>query len=132
MDYFCTPNAEAVVQNRSGKMTQTTMNDAYKKEARERVCSLIIRWMYDAVIQFNVVTYPSFQPMIEVIGQYGVGMKEPKIYEIRVTHLKKELELTKDFMKDHEMEWKNNGCSIMLDGWIDRKRKTLLNFLVNL
>ena len=43
MDHFFTPNAEAVVQNRSGKMTQTTINDSYKKEARERVCSLIAR-----------------------------------------------------------------------------------------
>ena len=61
MDHFFTPNAEAVVQNRSGKMTQTTMNDAYKKEARERACSLISRWMYDAAIPFNLITYPSFQ-----------------------------------------------------------------------
>ena len=59
-DHFFTPNEEAVVQNRSGKMTQTTMNDAYKKEAREGAFSLISRWMYDAAIPFNVVTYPSF------------------------------------------------------------------------
>ena len=131
MDHFFNPNAEAVVQNRSGKMTQTTMNDAYKKEARERVCSLIARWMYDATIPFNAVMYPSSQPMIEAIGQYGVGMKGPSIYEVRVTHLKKELELTKDSMKDREMEWKKNGCSIMSYGWTDRKGRTLVNFLVN-
>ena len=89
MDHFFTPNAEVVVQNWSGKMTQTTINDAYKKEAREIACSLISRWMYDAAIPFNAVMYPSFQPMIEAIGQYGVGMKGPSIYEVRVTHLKK-------------------------------------------
>ena len=61
MDHFFTPNAEMVVQNqRSGKMNQTTINDAYKKEARERACTLITRWMYEAVIPFNAVTYPSF------------------------------------------------------------------------
>ena len=112
-------------------MTQTTMNDAYKKEARERACSLISGWMYDAAIPFNAVTYPSFQPMIEAISQYGMGMKGPSIYVVRVTHLKKELELTKASMKDHEMEWKKNGCSIMSDGWTDRKGRTLVNFLVN-
>ena len=69
--------------------------------------------MYDIAIPFNAVTYPSFQPMIEAIG--------PSIYKVRVTHLKKELELIKDSMKDHEMEWKKNGCSIMSDGWTDRK-----------
>ena len=58
-------------------------------------------------------------------------MKGSNIYEVRVTHLKKELELTKDSMKDNEMEWKKSGCSIMLDGWTDRKRRTLVNFLVN-
>ena len=91
MDHFFTLNAKAVVQNRSGKMTQTTMNDAYKKEGRERACSLIARWVYDAAIPFNAVMYPSFQPMIETIDQYGVGMKGPSIYEVRVTHLKIEL-----------------------------------------
>ena len=68
--------------------------------------------------------------MIEAIGQYGVRMKGPSIYEVRVTNLNKELELTKDSMKDHEMEWKKNGCSIMSDGWTDRKERTLVNFLV--
>ena len=89
-------------------MTQTTFNDAYKKEARERVCTLIARWMYKATIQFNAATNPSFQPIIEAIDQYGVGIKEPSIHEVRVTHLKKELELTKDSMKDHETKWKKN------------------------
>ncbi|RVW78976.1 hypothetical protein CK203_040167 [Vitis vinifera] len=74
MDHFFTPNAEMVVQNRrSRKMNQTTINDAYKKEARERACMLITRWMYEAAIPFNAITYLSFQPMIEAIGQYGVG-----------------------------------------------------------
>ena len=34
-------------------------------------------------------------------------------------------------MKDHIVEWEKNGCSIMSDGWTDRKEKTLVNFLVN-
>ncbi|WJZ98654.1 hypothetical protein VitviT2T_017165 [Vitis vinifera] len=73
-----------VVQNRRNrKMNQTTINDAYKKEARERACMIITRWMYEATIPFNAVTYPSFQPMIEVIGQYGVGMKGPTLHELR-------------------------------------------------
>ena len=76
MDHFFTPNAEMVVQNqRSGKMNQTTINDAYKKEVRERVCTLITRWMYEAAISFNAVTYPSFQPMIEERSYGGMGEK---------------------------------------------------------
>ena len=73
---FFTPNAKMVVQNRrSGKMKQTTTNDAYKKESRERTCILITRWMCEAIIPFNVVTYPSFQPMIEERSYGGMGEK---------------------------------------------------------
>ena len=70
-------------------MNQTTINDAYKKEARERTYMFITRWMYETVILFNAVTYPSFQPMIEAIDQYGIGMNGPTLHEVRVTNLKK-------------------------------------------
>nr|CAN67216.1 hypothetical protein VITISV_041887 [Vitis vinifera] len=74
---------EMVVQNqRSGKMNQTTINDAYKNEAREKAYMFITRWMYKATIPFNAVTYPSFQPMIEVIGQCGVGMNGSTLHEV--------------------------------------------------
>ena len=85
-------------------MNQTTINDAYKNEARERTCMLITRWMYEVAIPFNAITYPSFQPMIEAIGQYGVGMKGPTLHEVKVTNFEKELALTKDLMKDHMVE----------------------------
>ncbi|RVW22047.1 hypothetical protein CK203_109606 [Vitis vinifera] len=62
-------------------MNQTTINDTYKNEARERTRMLITRWMYEAAIPFNAVTYPNFQPMIEAIGQYGVRMKGPILHE---------------------------------------------------
>ena len=92
-----------------------------RKQEKERTCMLITRWMYEVAIPFNAVTYPSFQPMIEAIGQYGVGIKGATLHEVRVINLKKELALTKDLMKDHMVEWKKNGYSIMSDGWTDRK-----------
>ena len=60
--------------------------------------------MYEDTIPFIAITYLSFQPMIEAIGQYGVGMKGPTFHEVRVTSLKKELTLTKYLMKDHMVE----------------------------
>ena len=105
-------------------MNQTTINDAYKKEARERACMLITRWMYEAVIPFNAVTYSSFQPIIEAISKYGVGMKGPILHKVRVTNLNKELVLTKDLMKDHMVEWGKNGCSICrMDGPIGKRER---------
>ncbi|RWR92244.1 hypothetical protein CKAN_02145300 [Cinnamomum micranthum f. kanehirae] len=34
-------------------------------------------------------------------------------------------------MKGHRDDWVKYGCSIMMDGWTDKKGRTLLNFLVN-
>ena len=45
--------------------------------------------MYEDTIPFIAITYLSFQPMIEAIGQYGVGMKGPTLHEVKVTNLKK-------------------------------------------
>ena len=98
-------------------MNQTTINNAYKKEAKEKACMLITRSMYEVAIPFNAVTYPSFQPMIEAIGQYGVGMKGPTFHEVIITNLKKELALTKDLMKYHMVEWKKKWM-LNYVGWI--------------
>ncbi|RVW91134.1 hypothetical protein CK203_039963 [Vitis vinifera] len=88
--------------------------------------------MYEAAIPFNAVTYPSFQSMIEAIGQYGVGMKGPTFHEVRVTNFKKEIGSHKRFdERSYGGNGGENGCSIMSDGWTDRKKRTLVNFLVN-
>ena len=70
-------------------------------------------------------------PMIEAIGQYGPGMKPPTYHEVRVTQLKKEVKHTEDLMKNHKEDCAKYGCSIMADGWTDKRGRTLINFLVN-
>ncbi|RWR85049.1 hypothetical protein CKAN_01389100 [Cinnamomum micranthum f. kanehirae] len=133
IDVFFTPNSDVVVQNRKaqGKQTRIDANDPYRKELRERACIRFARWMYDAGIPFNAVNCDSFGPMIEAIGQYGLGMKLPSYHEVRVPLLKKEIEHTNNLMKAHRDDWVKYGCSIMMDGWTDKKGRTLLNFLVN-
>ena len=69
--------------------------------------------------------------MIEAIGTYGPHLKPPSYHELRVPLLKKELEYTKGLLRGHEEERIKYGCSIMSDGWMDRKNRTLINFLVN-
>ncbi|KAK8951550.1 hypothetical protein KSP39_PZI003122 [Platanthera zijinensis] len=69
--------------------------------------------------------------MVESIGQFGVGLKPPSYHEVRVPLLNNEVNEVKDMMKTYEDEWRVFGCSIMADGWTDRKQRTLINFLVN-
>ncbi|CAL5365059.1 unnamed protein product [Camellia sinensis] len=135
MDVYFTPNPESVVKNRrdqaKGKQTKIDANDPYKKERRPRALQRFARWMYDAGIPFNAVNYESFGRMIEAIGQYGPCMKPLTYHEVRVTQLKKEVKHTEDLMKYHKEDCAKYGCSIMTDGWTDKRGRTLISFLVN-
>ncbi|XP_028125745.1 uncharacterized protein LOC114322598 [Camellia sinensis] len=135
MDVYFTPNLESVVKNRrdqaKGKKIKIDANDPYKKEMRARAVQRFAKWMYDAGIPFNAVNYESFGPMIEAIGQYGPGMKLSTYHEVRVTQLKKKVKHTEDLIKNHKEDCGKYGCSIMADGWTDKRGRTLINFLVN-
>jgi hypothetical protein len=48
-----------------------------------------------------------------------------------VTYLNKQVEATKLILEEHKAVWKKTGCTIMTDGWTGRRRRTILNFLVN-
>ena len=87
--------------------------------------------MYNAGIPFNAVRYGSFKVFIEAVGQYGPGMKLPSYHEVKVPLLKQKVEATRTMMKDHEEVWAKYGCSILSDGWKDKRERTLINFLVN-
>ena len=69
--------------------------------------------------------------MLEAVGRYGCGLKPPTYHELRVTYLKKEVAQTMELLEEFKSEWKKTGCSIMSDGWTDKKRRSICNFLVN-
>ncbi|KAL0455577.1 UNVERIFIED_CONTAM: hypothetical protein Slati_0896900 [Sesamum latifolium] len=126
--YFTKESNEAMQQR---KEKEAKVIDEAKKKLRENAVQKICRWMYDAGLPFNVVNYESLGPAIEAIGQYGPGMKPPSYYEIRVKYLKKELEHTNNILKAWEEDQTKYECSLMADGWTDRKHRSLINFLVN-
>ncbi|XP_020207003.1 uncharacterized protein LOC109815825 isoform X2 [Cajanus cajan] len=130
LDLHFTRKAEESIKLNKG-LWQTSLNDACNKEARARVIQYIARFFYRNGIAFNVARSKSFKLMVEAIGTYGPHLKPPSYHELRVPLLKKELEYTKGLLKGHEEERVKYGCSIMSDGWTDRKSRTLINFLVN-
>ncbi|KAI8563753.1 hypothetical protein RHMOL_Rhmol03G0133500 [Rhododendron molle] len=69
--------------------------------------------------------------MIEAIGQYGPGLLPPTYHQVRVPLLKKEVEHVNKLMEDHKKDQEQYGCTLMSDGWTDRKNRTLMNLLVN-
>ncbi|CAM8900514.1 unnamed protein product [Rhodiola kirilowii] len=69
--------------------------------------------------------------MIESIGQIGPGLKPPNFHALRVPLLEKAKMETDKLREKHEKSWKLYGCTIMFDGWTDKRGRHLINFLVN-
>ncbi|XP_059070975.1 uncharacterized protein LOC131031585 [Cryptomeria japonica] len=69
---------------------------------------------------FQPRTTPGSQATLESTGwRKTVGM------------LKDAVEDVQDVVKQHRLQWARTGCSIMSDGWTDRRNRTLINFLVS-
>ncbi|GKU88834.1 hypothetical protein SLEP1_g3051 [Rubroshorea leprosula] len=130
MDLFLMKPETIVQKRKESKMRQMSIKDS-DPEARARTVQYIARFFYQAGIPFNVARLDSFKYMVEAIGRYGPNLKPPSYHELRVPLLKKELQLTNDMLEDHKKKWAKYGCSIMSDGWTDRRQRSIINFLVN-
>ncbi|XLS52131.1 hypothetical protein HN51_012808, partial [Arachis hypogaea] len=114
-----------------GVSTQTTINSIFKKGLREEACDGIASFIYNNAIPFNVARSEEYHNMFEKVARHGLGFKPPSYDELRGKLLKKKVESTKLTLEEHKAEWKKTGCTIMTDGWTDKRRRTILNFLVN-
>ncbi|CAN1791567.1 hypothetical protein LINPERHAP1_LOCUS19374 [Linum perenne] len=111
--------------------TQTTMSTSLKKDLRKDAAKSIGRWFYLTGTSFNAAREPEYYTMFELAARHGPGFKPPSYYEIRETLLKEELEEVEAKLSIFRNEWIKVGCNIMSDGWTDRKRRSICNFLVN-
>jgi len=59
--------------------------------------------------------------MYEMIGKYGVGYKPPSYHDVREKLFKQVVDKTDIILQEYRNEWKRTGCTIMLDGWTDKK-----------
>lgn len=67
--------------------------------------------------------------MIDAIASMSLNYKGPEFYAFRGYLLAKNVEEVKIFVDSCRVTWKETDCAIMVDGWIDRCRRTLINFL---
>ncbi|XP_057838277.2 uncharacterized protein LOC131048360 [Cryptomeria japonica] len=69
--------------------------------------------------------------MIDAVTICGPGFKAPSDTELSGPLLLEMVEDMKVDSEDHRQSWSHKGCTIMTDGWTDRRNRTLLNFLVS-
>ncbi|WOL06775.1 hypothetical protein Cni_G15509 [Canna indica] len=110
-------------------MKQQTLNATIKD--RDAVVRDICRCIYGNALPFNLVRNPYFINMVKSISEYGRGLKPPTYHEVRVSYLKKEVDIVHANLEKYKLEWKKTGCTLMSDGWTDGKARSITNFLVN-
>jgi hypothetical protein len=69
--------------------------------------------------------------MLESIGQYDPVYRGLSYHEARVPWLERAVKRTSTLRANQEKAWKEYGCSIMLDGWINTRQHHLINFIAN-
>ncbi|KAL6541554.1 hypothetical protein OROGR_011040 [Orobanche gracilis] len=124
---------EEVVEERHcrGPYQTTIENSTKTAEEKERVNMHIANFFYENGIPFNAAHSRSYEIMIESIGQFGPGLKPSTYHDLRVPLLEKAKKDTDKLRERHEKAWKQYGCTLMSDGFSNRKGRHLINFLVN-
>ncbi|KAF1862106.1 hypothetical protein Lal_00026623 [Lupinus albus] len=114
-----------------GISTQVTINSMFKKRIKEETNQVFGMYFYDNVILFYMARSDEYFEMFELIAKHGLGFKPPSYHEIRVKYLKEEVKLINARLEEHTTDWKKVRCTIMSDGWTDKRRRTILNLLVH-
>jgi len=88
-------------------------------------------WFYECGIPFNSAAARQFQIAIEATAQFGSGYVPPSPHLLGEPLLNDVVKLISNVREEHEQAWKQYGCTLMSDGWTDRRDQHLINFLVN-
>ncbi|XP_021321370.1 uncharacterized protein LOC110437299 [Sorghum bicolor] len=136
MDKFCKLTPEEVVAARKGnnvlaEKVQSKLSTEKREEKRDRACEYICQFFYEASIPHNVVTLPSFDLMLEAIGDFGRNLRGPTPYEMSGKFLQKRKRKVQDLLKSHKESWEIHGCSVMIDAWTDKRGRGVMNLVVH-
>ncbi|XP_021313510.1 uncharacterized protein LOC8078073 [Sorghum bicolor] len=136
IDKFCRLTTEEIVAARKGKgvlseKVQSKISTEKREEKRDRACEYICKFFYDASIPHNVTTLPSFELMLEAIGDFGRGLRGPTPYEMSGKFLQKRKRKVQELVKAHKESWELHGCSVMTDVWTDKRGRGVMNLVVH-
>uniref|UniRef100_A0A2N9HKP9 BED-type domain-containing protein n=1 Tax=Fagus sylvatica TaxID=28930 RepID=A0A2N9HKP9_FAGSY len=102
-----------------------------EKKTRKEVLSAISKFFYHAGIPSNAANSPYFHKMLDLVGQYGQGLKGPFSRLISGRFLQDEITTIKEYLTEFKASWAVTGCSIVADSWKDVQGRTLINFLAS-
>ncbi|KAG5241831.1 zinc finger protein [Salix suchowensis] len=99
------------------------------KEMEHKARKAVATWWYDANIPFNSANSYYYQPMLDAVTSIGPGFKGPSYHDLRGPLLKDVVHDVHEYIFSIKAEWRVYGCSIMADGWSNRRNAPIVNFL---
>jgi hypothetical protein len=108
------------------------MRSVLKKKEKKEVDRAVGRCLLWSDIPLNITkNNPFWQPMHDAIVVVGQGYKSPTFEELQRPILQEEKKDINSRLAEFKQSWEISRCTMMSDGWIDRKDRSLLNFLVH-
>jgi hypothetical protein len=110
---------------------QPSIRSLIKRKETEEADKLVAKCFLWSDIPFNIANNPFYHSMFEAVAIVVPGYRGPSYQDLRGRLLQGEkVDCTKRLAQLRET-WKTTGCTVMSDGWTDRKGRSILNFLVN-
>ena len=118
-----------IVQASGGKVTLRSAIEQMQHEAEGEIARTII----ECNLSFNVLQTEQWKKMVVAISKVGYqeGWTGLSYYEMRTSKLDEERRRIDKLLDPVRSGWTKYGCSILSDGWTDRKKRGIINILVS-
>ncbi|WCJ24667.1 hAT transposon superfamily [Euphorbia peplus] len=99
-------------------------------EVRDQLHSEIARMFYSGGLPFHLARNPYFVSSYTMAANQNiVGYLPPGYNLLRTTLLAKEREAVERHLIPIKMKWKENGLSLVSDGWTDSQKRPIINIM---
>lgn len=110
--------------SRFGPGGQPGIKSMYKIKEKKEADKLVGRCLLWSDIPFHFARNPFYVQMFEAAAIVGLGYKPPTYEELRGPILDEKVDCTSR-LEELRRSWEATGCTVMSDGWSDKKVSTL-------
>ena len=110
---------------------QPSIKSLVKMREKKEADKVMAKCLYWSDLPLSITrNNPFWQPMCDAIAIVGPGYRSATYEELRGPLLQGEKKDINSRLAELKQSWEVTGCTIMFDGWTEKKGRTLINFLV--
>lgn len=111
-------------------VAQPLIQSFASQEIMDQADMAVARFMYEAGIPFTAANSQYFQEMADAIAAVGPGYRMPSYHSLRGKLLNKSVQDAGEYGEELKKSWEVTGCSVMVDRWMDKTGRTVINFFI--